>query len=136
VRADASAMRGVIEESLRWMPTDPVFARFTTTDMTLHGVDIPAGSVMHACLASANRDPRRWERPDEFDPGRPSVPHLAFGSGPHTCLGMHVARAEIATAVTALVDRLPNLRRDPDAQPPKITGMYERGPTAVPVVWG
>jgi cytochrome P450 len=47
-----------------------------------------------------------------------------------------VARAEIATAVTALVDRLPNLRRDPDAQPPKITGMYERGPTAVPVVWG
>jgi cytochrome P450 len=136
VRADASVMRAVIEESLRWMPTDPVFARFTTTDMTLHGVDIPAGSVMHACLASANRDPRRWERPDEFDPDRPSVPHLAFGSGPHTCLGMHVARAEIATAVTALVDRLPNLRHDPDAEPPKITGMYERGPTAVPVVWG
>jgi cytochrome P450 len=136
VRADSSAMRSVIEESLRWVPTDPVFARFTTKDMTLHDVEIPAGAVVHACLASANRDPRRWERPDEFDPGRPSVPHLAFGSGPHTCLGMHVARAEMTTAVSALVERLPNLRRDPDAEPPKITGMYERGPTAVPVVWG
>jgi cytochrome P450 len=136
VRTDKTALRQVIEESLRWMPTDPVFARFTTNDMTLHGVDIRAHSVVHVCLASANRDPRRWERPDEFDPGRPSLPHLAFGSGPHTCLGMHVARAEITTAVDALVERLPNLRRDPEAPPPKITGMYERGPTAVPVVWG
>jgi cytochrome P450 len=49
---------------------------------------------------------------------------------------MHIARAEIATAVTALIERLPNLRRDPDAPRPRITGMYERGPTSVPVVWG
>ena len=92
--------------------------------------------VVHACLAAANRDPSRWDRPDEFDPFRPVKPHLGFGHGPHTCLGMHVARAEIATAVAALVERLPNLRRDPDAEPPKVTGMYERGPTAVPAVWG
>jgi cytochrome P450 len=139
VRTDdgrGSALRAVIEESLRWMPTDPVFARFTTKGMTLHGVDIPARSVVHVCLASANRDPKRWERPDEFDPDRASLPHLAFGTGPHTCLGMHVARAEITTAIGALIERLPGLRRDPDAAPPRITGMYERGPTAVPVVWG
>jgi cytochrome P450 len=48
---------------------------------------------------------------------------------------MHVARAEIHTAVAAVFDRLPNLRLDPDAEPPRIIGMYERGPTAVPVVW-
>lgn len=135
VRLDRSLMRSVIEESLRWMPTDPVFARFATRDVSLHGVSIPKGSVVHVCLASANRDPARWERPDEFDPGRPVRPHLGFGHGAHVCLGMHVARAEIATAVSALIDRLPNLRRDPAAKPPRMVGVYERGPTSVPVVW-
>ena len=50
-------------------------------------------------------------------------------------IGMHVARAELTTAIGALVDRLPNLRLDPDAEPPKIIGMYERGPSHIPVVW-
>jgi cytochrome P450 len=137
VRDDPTMLRAVIEESLRWMPTDPVFARFAAKDVTLHGVDIAAGSVVHVCLASANRDPKRWERPDEFDPGRPLQSHLGFGSGPHICLGMHVARAEIHTGVGALVERLPNLRLDIDAAPvPRIIGMYERGPSAVPVLFG
>jgi len=61
--------------------------------------------------------------------------HLGFGWGPHICLGMHVARAEIFTAISALVARLPGLRLDPDAEPPCIIGMYERGPTSVPVVF-
>jgi len=135
-RRDPAALRGVIEESLRWMPTDPVFARFVRHDTTLAGVELEAGSVVHTCLASANRDPRRWERPDEFDPGRPLQTHLGFGSGPHICLGMHVARAEMTTAVAAVLDRLPNLRLDPDAPAPRITGMYERGYDAIPVVWG
>jgi cytochrome P450 len=135
VRADPEVLRAVIEEGTRWMPTDPAFARFATRDATLDGVDIPKGSVVHPCFGAANRDPARWDRPDEFDPGRPPKPHLAFGNGPHVCLGMHVARAEIDTAVRALLDRLPNLRLDPDAEPPRIIGMYERGPTAVPAVW-
>jgi len=136
VREDESVLRDVIEESLRWKPTDPVFARFVIQDKTLSGVAVPKGSVIHLCFASANRDPARWERPDEFDPGRPVRSHLGFGSGAHVCLGMHVARAEIHTAISALVQRLPNLRRDPDAEPPRIVGMYERGPTGVPVIWG
>jgi cytochrome P450 len=97
---------------------------------------MPAGSVIHANFASANRDPSRWERPDEFDPGRPMHPHLGFGTGPHACLGAHVARAEITTAINAIVDRLPNLRLDPDAPAPRIIGVYERGPDRVPTVWG
>jgi cytochrome P450 len=136
VHDDPTLLRPVIEESLRWMPTDPMFSRFVATDTELGGVDIAAGRVMHICLAAANRDPERWERPDEFDPTRPPQAHIGFGDGAHICLGMHVARAEIATAVEALVTRLPNLRLDPDAGEPQIIGLYERGPTAVPVRFG
>ena len=128
-------LSAVIEESTRWMPTDPAFARFTTRDVELGGLAIPEDSVVHVCFGAANRDPARWDRPDEFDPGRPPRPHLAFGNGPHVCLGMHVARAEIGTAVSTLLARIPGLRLDPDAEPPRIIGMYERGPTAVPAVW-
>lgn len=136
VRDDAEVLRPVIEESLRWMPTDPMFSRFVARDTELGGVAVPAGAVMHICLAAANRDPVRWEHPDEFDPSRPPQAHIGFGDGAHICLGMHVARAEIRTAVEALVTRLPELRLDPDAPEPSIIGLYERGPTAVPVRFG
>ncbi len=126
-------LRSVIEESLRWMPTDPVFARFAVQDVTLGGVRIPAGSVVHACLAAANRDPSRWEDPDRFDPFRPLKPHLGFGQGPHICLGMHVAKAEMAHGIAALLRRLPGLELDRNAPPPRMIGLYERGPDAVPV---
>jgi enoyl-CoA hydratase/carnithine racemase len=136
VRADRALLRPAIEEALRWQPTDPMFSRYAIADTTLAGVDIPATSVVHLCFGAANRDPARWERPDDFDPGRPLAPHFGFGRGPHTCLGMHVARAEIQAGVSALLDRLPGLRLDPDAAHPTIIGMYERGVAALPVVWG
>ncbi|MBO0729223.1 MAG: cytochrome P450, partial [Acidimicrobiaceae bacterium] len=72
---------------------------------------------------------------DAFDIHRPLKPSLGFGGGAHICLGMHVARAEMHTAISALLDRLPDLRLDPDQPAPQIIGMYERGPTAIPVVW-
>jgi len=136
VREDRTLLKPAIEEALRWTPTDPVFARFASRDVVLGGVEVPAGAVVHVCLAAANRDPSRWERPDEYDLFRPLQSHLAFGSGPHMCLGMHVARTELTTAIGALLDRLPNLRLDPDAQQPSIVGLYERGPTTVPVRFG
>ncbi len=136
VRDDPTVLRSVIEESLRWQPTDPMFSRFVARDTELGGVEIPGGGVMHICLAAANRDPARWERPDEFDPTRPPQAHIGFGNGAHICLGMHVARAEIATAIEALVTRLPDLRLDPDAPAPRLIGLYERGPTSVPVRFG
>ncbi len=135
-REDRSFLRNVVEESVRWTPTDPVFARFVAEDCELGGVHIPAGAIVHACLAAANRDPSRWERPDEFDPFRPVKPHLGFGHGPHTCLGMHVARAEMVHGIGALLDRFPGLRLDPEAPEPRIVGLYERGPEAVPVRLG
>jgi cytochrome P450 len=136
VRANREVLRLVIKESLRWMPTDPMFSRWTIEDIDFYGVHIPRGSVVHICLAAANRDPARWERPDEFDISRPQKPTFAFGSGPHVCLGMHVAFAELTTAIGALLDRLPNLRLDPAAEPPRIIGMYERAATELPVLFG
>jgi cytochrome P450 len=136
VRNDADVLRPVIEESLRWMPTDPMFSRFVARDTELGGVAVPGGAVMHICLAAANRDPARWDRPDEFDPSRAPLPHIGFGDGSHICLGMHVARAELRTAIEALVNRLPDLRLDADAAEPRVIGLYERGPTAVPVRFG
>ena len=71
---------------------------------------------MHLCIGAASRDPKRWDNPDECDIDRPPKASLAFGGGPHICLGMHVARAEMSTGINALLDRLPGLRLDPDAE--------------------
>jgi cytochrome P450 len=135
VRADRSLLRLAVEESLRWCPTDPMFSRWAACDTVLGGVEVPAGAVVHISIGAANRDPARWDNPGTFDLHRPLQTALGFGGGPHICLGMHVARAEMLTAIGALIDRLPNLRLDPDAPPPQIIGMYERGPTEINVVW-
>ncbi len=133
VRDDRELVAPAIEESLRWMPTDPMFSRWVTEDLEFHGTHLPRGSVLHLCLAAANRDPERWERPQDFDIQRPKRPSLGFGGGPHICIGMHVARAEMAVGIGALLDRLPNLRLDPDADGPRSIGMYERGVMEIPV---
>jgi len=135
VRQDRSLLRLAIEESVRWMPTDPMFSRWVTKDIELADVEIPAGAVVHINIGAANRDPARWERPDQYDIHRPLRPNLGFGQGVHICLGMHVARAEMVVAISALLDRLPNLRLDPDAEPPRYVGVYERGATAIPVLF-
>ena len=79
--------------------------------------------------------PRAGTDPTSTTSPVPPKPTLAFGSGPHVCLGMHVARAEMNVGINALLDRLPNLRLDPDAEPPRYIGFYERGATAIPVVF-
>jgi cytochrome P450 len=136
VRADRALLRPAIEESLRWEPTDPMFSRWVTEPTTLGGIDIPKGAVLHLCLAAANRDPARWDDPDTYDIDRPVRPSQGFGSGPHICLGMHVARAEMHTGISALLDRLANLRLDPGAPPPELIGLYERGATEINVLFG
>ena len=133
VRADRSLLRSVIEESTRWAPTDPMFSRWVTEDTEFFGCHLPRGAVLHLCLGAANRDPERWDRPEEFDPSRPPKPTFVYGGGPHVCLGQHVARAEMTVAINALLDRLPNLRLNSDAEVPRFIGFYERGATAIPV---
>ena len=135
IRADRSLIEAAIEEAARWNPTDPYFSRLVTRDTVLGGVEIPAGVVLDICLGAANRDPARWENPDEYDLHRPYQSHLGFSIGPHQCLGMNVAKAEMTVALDAFLDAFPNLRLDPDAPAPQLVGALEgRGMTAVPVL--
>ncbi len=135
VKADPKLIDKAIEESVRWNPTDPVFSRLVVEATELEGMVIPAGSVMEICLGAANRDPTRWERPDDYDLHRPSQSHIGFGMGTHQCLGMNVARSEISAAINALLDAFPNLRLDPEAPPPVVTGgLEQRGMSGLPVL--
>ncbi|MGE3690916.1 MAG: cytochrome P450 [Novosphingobium sp.] len=129
VRADRSLLPKAILESARWYPNDPMFPRQAKRNTVLEGVEIPAGSVMHLCLGSANRDPSRWERPDLFDIFRPVQRSVAFAAGAHSCLGQHVAREEMLGALNALLDRFPNIRWDPAYPPARLSGsLLSRGP--------
>jgi cytochrome P450 len=136
VRQDRSLLPRAIEEGLRWDPPVLFIRRRSTRDTRIGEVDVPAGSAVTLMLSSANRDESRWDRPDEFDVRREPQPNLAFGSGPHVCLGLHLARLEIQVAVGTLLDRYPNLRLDPDAEPPEIGGYVFRAPPALPVLLG
>jgi cytochrome P450 len=136
VREDRELLRRAIDEAVRWEPTDPIFRRLVTEDVTLCGVDIPAGAVIEMNLGAANHDPTRWDEPAQFDPHRTPKPNVGFAGGPHLCLGMHVARAEMWVAMNAVLDRLPNLRVDTDAPPMRIIGLEHRGPNGVPVLFG
>jgi cytochrome P450 len=137
---DRSLLRGAIEEALRWESAAPSFPRLVTRDVELAGQRIPAGAVIEVVLAAANRDPRRWPDADRFDITRKIETNMAFGYGPHICLGMHVARTELEIVVSSIMDRLPNLRLDPAEPLPVVAGrtggLHHRAPTAVPVLFG
>ncbi|MXO71805.1 cytochrome P450 [Alteraurantiacibacter buctensis] len=94
------------EESLRWDPTVQTFFRTAARDAEVAGTRIPEGAKVLLFLAAANRDPRHWDRPEEFDLGRQTSGHVGFGFGIHQCLGQMVARLEgelIAAALAAKV---------------------------------
>ncbi len=135
VRADRSLLGPAIEEVVRWNPPLLTITRVATRDTELGGVPIPAGSSVMPMLGSANRQEDRWENPDRFDIFRTAKGNLGWGHGVHVCLGMHLARMEMRTAMNLLLDRLPNLRMDPDGNDPHIRGQIFRSATSVPVLF-
>jgi cytochrome P450 len=135
LRNDRGLMRQAIEEGLRWETPLTTIARVATRDVELCGTSIPAGAIVSVCMGAANHDPARWDAPESFDIFRSAKPHVAFATGPHTCLGLHLARMETAVALNALLDRLPNLRLDPRAEDVHITGLTFRAPERLPVVF-
>ncbi|MBM3671722.1 MAG: cytochrome P450 [Actinobacteria bacterium] len=138
IRADRSLMTQAVEESIRWGPPLLITSRIATKDTEIAGTPVPAGSQVIANVGSANRDETRWERADEFDIFRESVPMISFGVGVHMCLGMHLARMEMRTAVNRLLDRCPSLRFDAEAierDDVHIHGETFRSPTAIPVLF-
>jgi cytochrome P450 len=135
VRSDRSLLAQAIEEGLRWETSLTSVGRTAMVDTEVCGVSIPSGSAVTVSLGAANRDETRWKNPDEFDIFRDRKAHIAFGHGVHTCIGMHLARMETQVALNALLDRLPNLRLDPEATPPVILGSGLRAPTHLPVLF-
>ena len=134
VRDDRSLVPQAIEEGLRWeCPLLTIF-RTTTEDTEVCGVELPAGTVILVNMGAANHDDTRWDDPERFDIFRPPQPHVAFASGPHLCLGMHLARMETRVVLERILDRLPGIRLDPDSEPPVITGMTFRSPAEIRVV--
>ncbi|WP_111510834.1 cytochrome P450 [Mycobacterium kyogaense] len=125
------------EEAMRLSPAGGSFElRLAVADTELGGEPIRAGTGVITNLYTANRDRARWERPDEFDLHRKRAQTVAFGYGPHMCIGMHLARTEMSDGLNVLLDRLPNLRFDSDAEIPQIEGMWFTGVSKLPVVWG
>ncbi|WP_170407186.1 cytochrome P450 [Ruegeria arenilitoris] len=97
-----------VDEFLRLESPNQFGNRLTTEDVTLHGHTIPAGTDIHLCIGAANRDPRQFDRPDDMLLDRRPNKHHAFAGGPHTCVGLTLARMEGKIAVSRFLNRFPN----------------------------
>jgi cytochrome P450 len=134
VKRDRALIPKAITETMRFDPVAGNLARIAARDLEVCGITIPAGTAVTVSISAANRDPLAYERPNELWLERPARPVLSFGFGPHTCLGMHIARIEMEAALDMLLD-LPNLRLDPDYPEPVIRGLQLRGPDAIHALW-
>lgn len=136
VRADASLIPAVIEETVRFESPVQTEPRTTTAEVTLGGVTIPAGARVYPMFASGNRDPHVAAQPDQFDIQRPGPNrHLGFGWGTHFCIGAALARLEARVALEVLIERLPNLRLAPGFAPEYVPSFFFRGCTRLPLEW-
>lgn len=107
LRQQPSLASAAADETLRWTPQARMLYRYAMHDLTYHDLDLAVGDFIFCCIVSANRDPRVFPAPDEFDIRR-SQPgqQLVFGGGPYHCLGHALARLELTEALAALAERL------------------------------
>ncbi|MDA3628776.1 cytochrome P450 [Saccharopolyspora oryzae] len=135
--ADPAKTLPAVEELLRYFSiVEGATSRVAVADVEIGGVLIRAGEGVMALTSAANRDPEAFERPDELDIDRKARHHVAFGFGPHQCLGQNLARMELQIVVDALFRRVPNLRLAvpvedlPVKSEASVFGLYE-----LPVTW-
>jgi len=102
LRADPSLARAAFEEAVRYETPVQTFFRTTTRPVEFIGIAVDEGEKVLMFLGAANRDPRYWERPDDYDIGRRTVGHVGFGSGIHQCVGQLLARLEGECVLSAL----------------------------------
>lgn len=135
VKADRSMVANAVEESLRLEPAASVVDRYATVDVCIDGADIDKGDLVRVSLAGANRDPGTFTDPDRFDVGRANArQNVTFAHGPHACIGLHLARMETASAVSALLDQVPSVRLSPGgAEIPR--GLIFRKPPRLVATW-
>ena len=110
---DPDLIRGAVEEVSRYEPPAIEGARYVAKDVEHHGRTVPAGSAMAVILASANRDERHYENPDEFDIMRRPT-HVSLSWGPHYCLGANLARVEAKVVLEEVLKRYPEWQIDTD----------------------
>jgi cytochrome P450 len=109
LRTDCSLLPRAFEEAVRLQSPVQTFFRTTTAPTIIGGETIPADRKVLMFLGAANRDPRRWVNPDQFDLSRDPSGHVGFGMGVHQCVGQHVARLEAVAVLGALLDRIESI---------------------------
>lgn len=126
LRENPSLAAATFEEAIRWESPVQTFFRTTTREVDIAGQRIPAGEKVLLFLGAANRDPRRWANPDDFDINRNAAGHVGFGMGIHRCVGQTVARIEAEVLLATLVRRVERI---------EITGPLRRRPNNTLFAW-
>ena len=127
ILGDPSILRTTaVDEFIRWASPILNMRRTVTADHELHGQPMRAGDQVLLMYAAANRDERVFENPDEFDVLRPRNHHVAFGFGPHRCLGANLALLELRVLFEELLHRLPDFRLAPGHVPEFVPGFFTR----------
>jgi cytochrome P450 len=128
VARDREQLPNVIEEAQRLYGSPQWRYRRANQDCSLGGVNVAKDQVLIMLHGAANRDPKRFGQcPANPDLARPRMrDHLTFGYGPRSCVGMGLARMEMRDALNGLLDQLPNLRPDLDAEPPRFANLFMR----------
>jgi cytochrome P450 family 142 subfamily A polypeptide 1 len=135
LRARTGLIDGAVEEILRYVSPIICFRRTATRDTEIRGQAIRAGERVLMLYQSANRDEDVFADPDRFDITRSPNPHLAFGIGPHFCLGANLARMELRVMVETLIERFPNMRVAPGAAPRRAASTLVSGIEHLPVTF-
>lgn len=133
LRDDPSLVPGAVEEFVRW--TTPILnmCRVASRDTEIAGVPIPAGGQILLMYGSANRDEAVFDRPDEFDITRRPGDHIAFGMGPHFCLGASLARMELQIFFEEFIARVDTAEWADEEGPRILRNAFVRGVTEFPV---
>ncbi|RLA24846.1 MAG: cytochrome P450 [Gammaproteobacteria bacterium] len=133
---DPTLIKGAIEEVLRFNSAQTSWRRITTCDTEFRGVKLPKGTQVFMSLAASNRDPRRFDNPDRYDMDRANAnKHIAFGRGPHICLGRLLARLELTIVLEILVAKLPSLRLVIGQDLSYLPNFSFRGPSTLYLTW-
>ncbi|GLZ49058.1 cytochrome P450 [Actinomycetospora sp. NBRC 106375] len=133
VRERPDVLPQAIEEMLRWHPPVLTFRRTAARDTTLGGAEIAAGDKVVVYHVSAHHDERHFADPFRFDVTRDPCDHLAFGQGPHLCLGAHFARLQLRAFFGAFTGALPEVALD--GEPRRLTSNFINGVTRLPLRW-
>jgi cytochrome P450 family 142 subfamily A polypeptide 1 len=134
LRARPALMDSAVEEILRYVSPIICFRRTATRDTEIRGQAIKAGDRVLMLYQSANRDEDVFADADRFDVTRTPNPHLAFGIGPHFCLGANLARLELKVMVEELIRRFPEIHTAPGAVPRRAASTLVAGIEHLPVV--